>query len=64
LLPTGSGLTVEPGTWQVTGVGPSGAPAAGQIKARLTEPGHPVSLIYLGLIKLDGRWLLYETSPA
>jgi hypothetical protein len=64
LLPAGSRLAVEPGTWRVTGADSSGAPAAGQIRARLTEPDHPGRQVYLGLIKLDGRWRLYETSAA
>jgi hypothetical protein len=64
LLPPGSKLTAEPATWEVTGVDSSGAPAAGRIKARLTEPGHPASEVYLDLVKLRGRWLVYETSHA
>jgi hypothetical protein len=64
LLPAGSRLTVEPGTWVVTGVDPSGSPATGQVRARLTEPGRPASEVYLDVIDVGGRWLLYQTSRA
>jgi hypothetical protein len=64
LLPAGSRLTVEPATWDVTGVDSTGAPAAGRIRARLTEAGHPASEVYLELVKLQGRWLVYETRQA
>jgi hypothetical protein len=42
----------------------SGAPAAGRVRARLTEPGRPAAEVYLELVKLQGRWLVYETSQA
>ena len=64
LLPAGSTITVEPGTWVVTGVDPSGSPATGQVRARLTEPGRPASQVYLDVIDIGGRWLLYQTSRA
>lgn len=64
LLPAGSKLAVEPATWEVTGVDSSGAPAAGRIRARLTELGRTAVEVYLELVKLQGRWLLYETSQA
>jgi hypothetical protein len=64
LLPAGSTLTVEPGTWVVTGTDPSGTPATGQVRARLTEPGRAASEVYLDVINIGGRWLLYQTSHA
>jgi hypothetical protein len=64
LLPAGSKLVVEPATWEVTGVDSSGAPAAGRIRARLTEPGRLARAVYLELVKMQGRWLVYETSQA
>jgi hypothetical protein len=64
LLPAGSKLAVEPATWEVTGVDSSGGSAAGRIRARLTEPGRTATEVYLELVKLQGRWLVYETSQA
>ncbi len=64
LLPAGSKLAVEPATWEATGVDSSGASAAGRVRARLTEPGRPAAEVYLELVKLQGRWLVYETSQA
>lgn len=64
LLPAGSKLVVEAATWEVTGVDSSGASAAGRIRARLTEPDRPASAVYLELVKMQGRWLVYETSQA
>lgn len=64
LLPAGSKLAVEPATWEAAGTDSSGASAAGRVRARLTEPGRPVAEVYLELVKLQGRWLVYETSRA
>jgi hypothetical protein len=64
LLPPGSTLQLEPATWQVTGVDSAGAAAAGRIGAHLTEPGRPVASVFLDVMKVGGRWLLYQTGPS
>lgn len=63
LLPAGSTLRVKPKTWQVTGEDAAGSPVAGRIRAHLTRPGQTAAEIALDVFKVDGRWLLYETSP-
>ncbi|MGQ0717523.1 MAG: hypothetical protein ACT4NP_09455 [Pseudonocardiales bacterium] len=63
VLPVGSTLVLQSGTWEVNGVDEAGAPSVGVIQASLIRPGQSAVDVDLYVARLGGQWFLYETSP-
>lgn len=63
ILPTGSTLSVVPGTWKVVKTDAWKHPYLAEVQANLGRPNQESTRVSLRLVAMKDQWLLYETSP-